>query len=59
MTIKQKLCEKFNAHEWVIDQKAMKDLENDNNKSDIYKIFICVKCGMRREIKNNKRYFLA
>ena len=27
MTIKQKLCEKFNTHEWVIDQKAMKDLE--------------------------------
>lgn len=59
MTIKQKLCEKFNTHEWVIDQKAMKDLENDHNKRDIYKVYICAKCGMRREIKNDKRYFLV
>ena len=59
MTIKQKLCEKFNAHEWVIDQKTMKDLENNHNKRDIYKVYICTKCGMRREIKNDKRYFLA
>ena len=59
MTIKQKICEKFNTHEWVIDQNAMKELEKSNNKRDIYKVFICVKCGMRREIKNDKRYFLA
>ena len=38
---------------------AMKELEKSNNKRDIYKVFICVKCGMRREIKNDKRYFLA
>ena len=59
MTIKQKLCEKFNAHEWVIDQNAMKELEKSNNKRGIYKVYICAKCGMRREIKNDKRYFLA
>ena len=59
MTIKKKLCENFNAHEWVIDQNAMKELEKSNNKRDIYKVFICVKCGMKREIKNDKRYFLA
>ena len=39
--------------------QAMKDLENDHNKRGIYKVYICAKCGMRREIKNDKRYFLA
>lgn len=58
-TLKQKICEKFNLHNWVIDQVAMRELEKSGNKRGIYRIYFCTKCGMRHEIENNKKYFLS